>query len=266
MDLKCYRCSEWPCVCQDGQTLIHGDFFALHREQLLISNFVLTDPPYAMTANSWDKPLDLPAMWDCLLLMSYDTAALAFTGSQPFTSELVMSKRHLFRHEWIWIKDKGSNFANTIREPFKEHESVLVFSGGNWTYNKQLQERAESGKDRAKYGVTWESKSDNYREFDKREGNRIMPESRVPSSWQSFGVERGLHPTQKPVKLFEYLVRTYSNEGSYVLDPFLGSGTTLVACKSQGRKGIGIEIEERYCEIAANRLRQGVLDFGGDPA
>lgn len=123
-----------------------------------------------------------------------------------------MSNIEWFRHEWIWIKNRGSNFANTVREPFKEHEEVLVFSKGGWTYNKQLQERTGTGLDRVKYDLNYRSCSENYRDFEGRESVK-RPSLRVPSSWQKFNTETGLHSTQKPVKLFEYFLRTYSNEG-----------------------------------------------------
>lgn len=255
-----------PYYEQDGIVIYHGDC----REVLPgledgQAQAVIADLPYGMTSNKWDSLIPLESLWPLLYRAGRDNAAFVLTASQPFTSRLVQSNIKDFRHEWIWIKDKGSNFANTIREPFKEHESILVFSPGKWTFNRQMQERSASGKARAKHPVTWSSKSDNYREFDKREGNRIMPNMRVPSSHQKHNVERGLHPTQKPVSLMSYLIRTYSNIGDVVLDCTMGSGTTLIAARSENRRAIGIEIEERYCEIAANRLRQGVL-FGSESA
>jgi site-specific DNA-methyltransferase (adenine-specific) len=180
---------------------------------------------------------------------------MVFTASQPFTATLVTSNINEFRHEWIWIKDKGSNFANTVREPFKEHESVLVFSRGKWTYNKQMQDRAPSGSERAAYGVSWVTKSSNYREFENRPGARSLAKQRVPSSHQKFGVERGLHPTQKPVALMQYMVRTYTNPGETVLDCCMGSGTTMVASLKEDRKCIGIESDPVYFETAVKRVK-----------
>lgn len=159
----------------------------------------------------------------------------------------------LSRHEWIWIKNRGSNFANTVREPMKEHESVLVFSRGKWVYNKQMQERSGGGLDRTKYNVKFESKSDNYHEFEGRTEN-TLPELRVPSSWQKFTCEVGFHPTQKPVELLRYIIRTYTNDGDTVLDNTMGSGSTGVAAIKEGRDFIGIEQDEDYFEIAYQRL------------
>lgn len=208
---------------------------------------VLTDPPYGITSNKWDT--DFAADW----IWSLQTEVYVMTASQPFTSKLVMSKPQWFKHEWVWIKNRGSNFANTVREPMKEHESVLVFAPGKWTYNKQMQERTGAGADRVKYGVAFRSQSSNYREFEGRDHAKL-PEMRVPSSWQKFNCEVGKHPTQKPVALFEYLTKTYTNEGNIVCDPFMGSGTTGVACVRLGRKFVGVELNEHYFETACERV------------
>lgn len=218
-------------------------------------DMVLTDLPYQITSNKWDTLIPFELMWKELNRVCKDIAAMCFTASQPFTSMLVMSNLENFRHEWIWQKNRGSNFANTVREPMKEHESVLVFSKGKWTYNKQMQERAESGKARAEYKIAFKSKSDNYREFEGRDEQELS-ELRVPSSVQKFNTEVGLHPTQKPVALFEYLIKTYSNKGDTILDICAGSGTTGVAAYNLGRNYILFEKEEKYYEIAKERLRQ----------
>jgi site-specific DNA-methyltransferase (adenine-specific) len=216
-------------------------------------DMILADLPYGTTSNKWDAVIPFEPLWEQYARVAKETAAIVLTASQPFSSALVMSKPEWFRHEWIWIKNAGSNFANTVREPFKEHEQVLVFSRGKWTYNKQMQERAESGKARVKTPVKFETGSDNYRAFDRVE-TKAMPELRVPSSWQKFNRERGLHPTQKPVALMEYLIRTYTNEGETVLDNTMGSGTTGVAAVNLGRKFIGIEKDEGYFKVAKERI------------
>jgi site-specific DNA-methyltransferase (adenine-specific) len=130
---------------------------------------IIADPPYGTTQNKWDVVIPLDPLWRELWRVTKPGAAIIMTCSQPFTSLLVTSQISMFRHEWIWIKNRGSNFANTVREPMKEHESVLVFSSGKWTYNKQMQERTGSGGDRVKYGVAFKSQSENYRDFDGRD-------------------------------------------------------------------------------------------------
>ena len=214
---------------------------------------IICDLPYQITSNKWDIIVPFEEMWGRVHKILKENGVSCFTASQPFTSALVMSNVKEYKHEWIWLKNRGSNFANTVREPMKEHESVLVFSKGKWTYNKQMQERTGGGLERSKYEVTWDSKSDNYNDFEGRKNNKIS-KLRVPSSWQKFNVEVGHHPTQKPTKLMEYLVKTYTNEGDTVLDFTMGSGTTGVACKNLNRKFIGIELDEKYFDIAVKRL------------
>lgn len=214
---------------------------------------ILADLPYGITENKWDSIIDLPSLWREFDRVCKDNAVIALTASQPFTSIVVMSNISMFKHEWIWIKNRGSNFANTIREPMKEHESVLIFSKGKWIYNKQMQERTGAGLERVQYNVAFKTGSSNYRQFEDREKNKL-PDLRVPSSWQKFNTEVGLHPTQKPVALFEYLIKTYTNEGDTVLDPCAGSGTTAIAAINLSRKYICIEKDEKYFQVMKNRI------------
>jgi site-specific DNA-methyltransferase (adenine-specific) len=215
-------------------------------------DMVLCDLPYGTTSNKWDSILPINDLWIQYKRICKDNAVIALTASQPFTSMLVMSNLEMYKHEWIWIKNRGSNFANTVREPMKEHESVLIFSKGKWTYNKQMQERTGSGLSRMKYDFNTVTKSENYREFERPPSGG--GELRVPSSWQKFNTEVGLHPTQKPVGLFEYLIKTYTNENEVVLDNCAGSFTSGVACINLNRKYIGYELDEKYFEIGKNRL------------
>lgn len=216
---------------------------------------VICDPPYGSTACKWDSIIPFASMWEQLRRVAKSNAAIVLFASQPFTSALVMSNVREFRHEWVWIKNRGSNFANTVREPMKEHESVVVFSRGGWTYNKQMQERTGTGAERVQYEFNWRSKSANYRTFQGREGQSAA-ELRVPSSWQKFNTETGLHPTQKPVDLLAYLVRTYTNPGETVLDFAAGSFTTAIACLREGRDCIAIEREAEYVAIGQRRVAE----------
>lgn len=218
---------------------------------------ILADLPYQLTSNKWDSMIPLDELWSQYLRIIKENGVIALTASRPFTSRLVLSNESMYRHEWIWIKNRGSNFANTVREPMKEHESVLIFSRGKWTYNKQMQPRTGGGLDRVQYELNHRSKSTNYREFEGREGVRL-PELRVPSSWQKFNVEVGLHPTQKPVSLFEYLIKTYTNEGELVLDSCVGSGTTAIAALNTKRNFIGFELDEHYFNVAQERIARHI--------
>jgi len=217
-------------------------------------DMVLTDPPYGTTQNKWDSVIPFEPMWGHLKRVTKRNAAITMTASQPFSSALVMSNLKMFKHEWVWIKNRGSNFANTVREPFKEHEAVLFFSNGKWTYNKQMQERTGTGKSRVKYKFTSRTTSQNYGEMGKPK--EIQCNLRNPSSWQKFNTETGSHPTQKPVALMEYLIKTYTNEGETVLDFTMGSGTTGVAAKNLNRDFIGIELDESYFNIAKERINE----------
>lgn len=235
-------------------TFIHGDCLELMRDIPDKSvDLILCDLPYGTTQNKWDSVIPLAPLWSEYRRIRNGPCVL--TASQPFTSVLTVSNLSEFKHEWIWIKNRGSNFANTVREPFKEHESVLVFSDKKWTYNKQMQERTGAGLERVAYGINNKTASDNYRVFS-REEVQMRGELRVPSSWQKFNTEVGLHPTQKPVALMEYLIRTYTNEDDTVLDNCFGSGTTAIACIRTGRKFIGHEQDEGYFNTAVDRVRK----------
>ena len=217
-------------------------------------DMILCDLPYGTTSNKWDSIIPLDKLWEHYKRICKDTAIIALTASQPFTSMLVASNFEMYKHEWIWIKNRGSNFANTVREPMKEHESVIIFSKGKWTYNKQMQERTGAGLARMKYDFNTITKSENYREFERPPSGG--GELRVPSSWQKFNTEVGLHPTQKPVALFEYLIKTYTNENNIVLDNASGSCTTAIACKNLNRRWICIEKELEYCDKSVKRIKE----------
>jgi site-specific DNA-methyltransferase (adenine-specific) len=220
----------------------------------VVVDMILADLPYGTTQNKWDSVIPFDSLWDLYWKILKPNGVIVLTASQPFTSSLIMSQPQYFKHEWIWIKNRGSNFANTVREPMKEHEQVLVFSKGKWTYNKQMQERTGSGADRIKYNVKFESDSDNYSSFEGRKENKLT-ELRVPSTWQKFNTDTSKsHPTVKPIPLLEYMIKTYTNENELVLDNTMGSGSTMVACKNLNRNGIGIEKEEKYFEIAKQRV------------
>ena len=240
-----------------NREILHGDFFEeLPKIRVNTADMILTDLPYNITQNSWESDLDLREMWNLFHHVLKDTGVICLTASQPFTSKLVSSNLKEYQHEWIWHKDKGSNFMNLIREPFKEHESVLVFSKGNWTYNPIKQDRAWSKKVTIAMSGTGAS-SPNYGTINTK-ARHVLDAQRGPSSIQKFNKDKGLHPTQKPVKLFEYLIKTYSNEGETILDCCAGSGTTAIACINTKRNYICIEKEEKYYDIINERLK-GVI-------
>lgn len=250
-----------PYFEEKGITLYRAD--CLEAMRLIPDASVdacITDPPYGTTACSWDSVIPFAPMWAELKRIVKKNGAIVLFGSQPFTSALVVSNPTMFKHEWVWVKNRGGNFANTVREPFKEHESVVVFGQGGWTYNPQPQERTGSGAARMGYEFNAVTRSENYRAFDRPQDGGSADE-RVPSSWQKFNTDTsGLHPTIKPVDLLRYLVRTYTNECDTVLDFTCGSGTTGVACVIEKRSAVLIEQDAHYCEVSAARVKraQGV--------
>ena len=222
-------------------------------------DMVLTDPPYGTTACKWDTVIDLPVMWDQIGDVLKPDGACVLTASQPFTSKLVMSNPKWFKHSWVWEKNAGSNFGAMKYQPMKEHEDILVFCAKSPTYNPQMQPRSESGRAMIAAGVKSKASkgSDVYGGLNQGYDNSGQnQELRFPRSIQRFNRERGHHPTQKPVALMEYLIRTYTNPGDTVLDFTMGSGTTGVACVNTGRKFIGIEIDPDYFAVAEKRIKE----------
>jgi len=219
---------------------------------------IITDPPYGTTACKWDSVIDFELMWEQLNRIIKPNGAIVLFASQPFTSALIMSNPKNFKYEWIWKKNRGSNFASLKYQPFKEHESILVFSNKTHKYYPIKEARSESGKARAKYkvnasntgkrGVLGGMKATDLGYIDKNLRN--------PSSVQKFNTEVGKHPTQKPIALMEYLIKTYTNEGETVLDFTMGSGSTGVACVNTNRNFIGIEMDSNYFDIAKQRIKE----------
>ena len=244
-----------PYYYEDGIAIYNGDCLEIMpRFADWRFDLVLTDPPYGITACEWDTMPDLDKLWEILKPLGKDSCAYVFTASQPFTSKLVMSNLKWFKYEWVWEKNYGSNFAVARKQPFKEHENIVVFYAKQPTYNPIMQERSEAGKAFVK-NCKYNKRKSEHSKMISGKANRD-PLFRLPGSVKRFKKEVGLHPTQKPVALMEYLIKTYTNKSDTVFDPFMGSGTTLVAAKKLGRKAVGIEISEKYCEIAVKRLEE----------
>lgn len=231
-------------------------------------DMILTDPPYGTTACKWDSIIPFEDMWSRINNLTKENGTMVFTASQPFTSELIHSNLKLFREHLVWVKHKPSNFACGKYMHLKYHEDIVIFCNGKPIYNPQMQERKSERVKQMQQGKSknWRSQCREEDEvafqtnYEPREWTVYDADKKLPSTIieipavNSNGKEKVNHPTQKPTALFEYLIKTYTNENDLILDFTCGSGTTLLASRNLKRKCIGIELEEKYCEIEKNRL------------
>ncbi|HQO99309.1 MAG TPA: site-specific DNA-methyltransferase [Caldisericia bacterium] len=218
-------------------------------------DLILCDLPYGTTACKWDTIIPFEPLWKEYKRIIKDNGAIVLTASQPFTSALVMSNLDMFKYELIWEKEKATNFMLLSKQFGRVHENILIFYKKQPKYNPIMIPANPDKIDKRK----------RFNDVIKKDG--VIPEIklyrpkddglRYPTSILYFNRdENSLHPTQKPVALFEYLIKTYTNEGDLVLDNCIGSGTTAVACEKLGRKWIGIEREQEYVDIANKRLEK----------
>ena len=218
-------------------------------------DMILCDLPYGTTArNKWDCVIEYELLWEQYERIIKENGAICLFAQAPFDKTLACSNLTLFRYEWIWVKQQGTGHLNAKKMPMKAHENVLVFYKKLPTYNPQMRE----GKP---YVCKSGRGSTNY-----REQKSVVTENsgfRYPLDVLSFQSDKGLHPTQKPVALLEYLIKTYTNDGETVLDNCMGSGSTGIACINANRKFIGIELDPTYFEIAKKRLEEAEVKKHG---
>jgi len=213
-------------------------------------DMILTDPPYGTTACKWDSIIDLPLMWEQLKRIIKPNGAIVMTASQPFTTTLIASNMKMFKYCWFWEKEKAGNFQLAKKRAMKRIEEVCVFYQKQCTYNPQgLIEcnrtiKNNKSKDGSMGHLNSSSKRSEY----------TQAFTNYPNDRLNFTNQKGLHESQKPVDLMEYLIKTYTNESETVLDFTMGSGTTGVAAKNLNRKFIGIEMDENYFNIAQERI------------
>lgn len=231
--------------------LYNGDCFELlARLPDKSIDMVLTDPPYGTTNNKWDIAPDWMALWKELNRVIKDHGAMLMFSQLPVAVDMISANRKLFRYEWIWKKTNAVGFLNANRMPLRAHENILVFYKHLPMYNPQKTQ-----------GKPWKRgarprSSDNYGYIEPHEQINLTGE-RHPVDVITFGKGSSSevpHATQKPTALLEYLIKTYTNEGALVLDPFMGSGSTGVACANTGREFIGMELDEEFCNIAKSRI------------
>ncbi len=204
-------------------------------------DMILTDPPYGTTACKWDSVIPFEPMWAQLKRIIKPNGAIVLFGSEPFSSALRMSNIKQYKYDWVW-KKRAVNFLNAKKQPLREVENILVFNSLVYNpqgliYSPKVNKRSNSTETNGAHGLSNLSEYTNY-----------------PKNILEFKNERGLHPTQKPVPLLEYLIKTYTQENETVLDFTCGSGSTLVAAKNLNRSFIGIELDEKYFEIAKERI------------
>lgn len=230
--------------------LWHGDCLELMQDIPDGSvDLVLADLPYGTTRNKWDKCIPLKKLWEEYKRVVKKNGAIVLFAQTPFDKVLGASNLDMLRYEWIWEKPQATGHLNAKKMPMKSHENILVFYRRLPTYNPQWKRRAP-------YTSTYSSHSTNYGK-QKDNVTTISDGRRYPKDVLQFGkaeTDKNLHPTQKPVALLEYLIKTYTDSGDTVLDNCMGSGSTGVACANTNRRFIGIELDEDYFNLAKQRI------------
>ena len=215
-------------------------------------DMILCDLPYGTTRNKWDTVIDLDLLWSQYERIIKDNGAIVLFAQVPFNIVLGYSNLKLLKYEWIWEKEQGTGHLNAKKMPLKSHENIMVFYKKPPTYNPQMVGTEVRTVKRSGN----KSKTTNYGDFIEIKESTYI--GRYPKDIIKFNKDKGYHPTQKPVALLEYLIKTYTNEGEIVLDNCMGSGSTGVACRNTGRKFIGIELDDKYFEISKSRLNEAV--------
>ena len=252
-------------------TLLNGDCLKMMKEIPDNSiDMVLCDLPYGTSASSWDKKLPMNDLWNEYKRIIKHNRAIVLFSQQPFTSLLITSNIEMWKYNWIWEKDNGTNFMNSHFCPLKITEDICVFGNGatsfvkngeNLIYNPQFSEGKPysiiSGNQKSNSAVVRGGKGGR----DDVGGYKTESDGkRYPKNLIKFNRDKDkLHPTQKPVSLCEYLIQTYTNEGDVVLDNCMGSGTTGIACLNTNRKFIGMELDDTYFEIAKKRIEEASI-------
>ena len=219
-------------------------------------DMILCDLPYGTTQNKWDSVIPLAELWKEYKRIIKDNGVIVLTSQGIFTAKLMLSNEKWFKYKLVWVKSKATNFLNAKKQPLRKHEDICVFYNKQPQYNPQMTEGEPYDK-----GVRKNQLTGSYGDFNpvhvKSEGLRYPTDVVYFKTAESEG--KVYHPTQKPVALFEYLIRTYTNEGETVLDNCIGSGTTAIACLNTNRNFIGFEKDKEYWEIANERLEQNII-------
>ena len=216
-------------------------------------DLILTDPPYGTTQCKWDSVIPFETMWSELKRIIKPNGAIVLFGNEPFSSHVRLSNLIGYKYDWKWDKIRGSNFATVKIRPFNSFEDVMIFYSKQCTYNPQMWKGKPYTQKQGFVGEAKQTKKKKKQVITVSDGLRY-PLSIIKESKQS-----GLHPTQKPVALLEYLIKTYTNENETVLDFTFGSCSTGVACLNTNRRFIGIEMEEKYFDIGVKRMQESTI-------
>lgn len=249
---------KWDIARVSHSTLVNADCFDVFPfiEDKSV-DAIICDLPYGTTACKWDSILPLDKLWKEYNRIIKPKGAIILTASQPFTTTLIQSNKNNFAFSWVWDKKFGANFVQAKRQPIKVHEDVLIFTNGGMqpNYYPQMIKRdkpIKKGGNKQSDAIPI-ARTENAKLFGEQ---RKQYNEKHPTSIIQFDVRkgRGLHPTQKPLELMEYLIKTYTNEGDMILDNTCGSGTTNLAALKLNRQSIGIEKEKQYYDAAVRRL------------
>jgi site-specific DNA-methyltransferase (adenine-specific) len=212
-------------------------------------DMILCDLPYGTTQNKWDSIIPLDRLCENYKRVIKDNGVIILTAQTPFDKVLGYSNLKMLKYEWIWQKEAGTGFLNAKKMPLKDHENILIFYKKPPIYNPQMSE----GKP---YNIKKGGGTSNYNKDSKENIVTNNDGNRYPKTVIKFPRDKDkFHPTQKPVALFEYLIKTYTNEGDLVLDNCIGSGTTAIAALNTKRKFIGFELDTTYCSLANQRIQ-----------
>lgn len=218
---------------------------------------IITDPPYGTTQCKWDSVIDFKLMWEQLNRIIKPNGAIVLFGAEPFSSTLRVSNIKDYKYDWVWEKTQATGHLNAKRQPLRSNELISVFYKKQCTYNPQ-KTQGHKPMNRGIRKLSVQNKTQVYGKATKELpfGGNTDRYPRTNIVFKSDKQKSYLHPTQKPVALMEYLIKTYTNEGETVLDFTMGSGSTGVACKNTNRSFIGIELDDKYFNIAKNRINE----------
>ena len=229
-------------------------------EEGVIVDAIICDPPYGTTACKWDTVIPFELMWERLNKLIKPNGAIVLFGSEPFSSALRMSNIKNYKYDWVWNKGRGTDFLNSKRKPLSSYENISVFYLKQPTYNPQFWFSTRYDRGLVKHSNnTMECYGKTNDVISRAEDGRRYPLNIININKLS-GHKKNFHPTQKPVDLLEYLIKTYTNENELVLDFTMGSGSTGVACMNTNRKFIGIELDKNYFNIASKRIEEAFFN------